>query len=339
MIDEKLLNLIAPLAQPLTEVENTLIQECRSSQFERINQAAQRITLDHGKRLRPILVLSAARSFGGVRREHILFSVIIELIHTATLLHDDVLDEADVRRHRKSVNAEWGNATSVMLGDYLFARALILLSDIGSKELFRLVSEATRDVCEGELLQISSAGNVNLSEKTYFQIISKKTSSLFSSCCKGAALVSNAGSETAESLYRYGDFLGQAFQIIDDILDLVGDPSEEGKTLGTDLKKGKMTLPMIQLYRSLDTDEQRIFENMLTQKDETIPDLYILNLLQKGQGFKETQAKIDELCEAALKIVDHLPESINLEFFKAVPEYLQRQAKYYLSEHLSALKV
>jgi octaprenyl-diphosphate synthase len=339
MIDERLLSLIVPLAQPLAEVENTLIQECRSSQFEHINQAAQRITLDHGKRLRPILVLSAARSFGGIKKEHILFSVIIELIHTATLLHDDVLDEAEVRRHRKSVNAEWGNATSVMLGDYLFARALILLSDIGSKDIFRLVSEATRDVCEGELLQISSARNVRLSENTYFQIISKKTSSLFSSCCKGSALVSNAGPEIADALYRYGDLLGQAFQIIDDILDLVGDPSEEGKTLGTDLKKGKMTLPLIHLYRNLDTDEQKQLENMLTQKDVEIPDLHILNLLQKGQGFKETLFKINELCETALSIVNRFPKTMDLEFFKAVPEYLQRQAKYYLSEHLSALKV
>jgi octaprenyl-diphosphate synthase len=294
--------------------------------------------MNQGKRLRPVLVLASAGAFGLIHREHILFSVIMELIHTATLLHDDVLDEADVRRHRRSVNSEWGNATSVLLGDYLFARALMLLSSLGSKDLFLIVSETTRDVCEGELLQINSARNINLSEADYFQMIQKKTATLFAACCKGGARISGADEVQIEKLGQYGEAIGQAFQIVDDILDLMGNPDDEGKTLGTDLKKGKVTLPLIHLFSHLNENDRKFLEDIIAQRVTQISDLQIHNLLIQGQGFHETLSAISRLCEFAFQQLDDvgIPD---MTLFRAIPQYLLSQAKHYLQESTSLLKV
>ena len=338
MISSDILELIEPFRSSLTQIETLLLQEATSSKFSFINQAAQHISLNQGKRLRPVLVLASAKIFGSIQREHILFSAITEMIHTATLLHDDVLDEADVRRHRKSVNSEWGNTTSVLLGDYLFARALMLLSSLGSKQLFTLVSEMTRDICEGELLQIHTARNTHLSEAEYFQMIKKKTAALFAACCRGSAIISGASADLVSKLDRYGDAVGQAFQIVDDILDLMGNQNDEGKTLGTDLKKGKMTLPLIHLLPHLDAADRKFLEDVMTQKVSGISDLQIQNLLVKGQGFTEILSIVSELCKFAtlqLESIDHLDTTL----FRAIPEYLLSQAEHYLQESTSLLKV
>lgn len=338
MTPSEILTLIEPFGTSLSQIETLLTQEANSSKFSFINQAAQQISINEGKRFRPVLVLASAKAFGPVQREHILFSVITELIHTATLLHDDVLDEADVRRHKRSVNSQWGNATSVLLGDYLFARALMLLSSLGSKDLFMLVSETTRDICEGELLQINSARNVNLSEVDYFQMIKKKTATLFGACCRGGARISGAKEDQIEKLGQYGEAVGQAFQIVDDILDLMGNPDDEGKTLGTDLKKGKVTLPLIHLLSHLDLNDRKLLEDVIAQRVPQISDLQVQNLLIKGQGFHETLSVVSQLCEFALKQLDSLSIP-DMTLFRAIPQYLLSQAKHYLQESTSLLKV
>lgn len=331
--------LIEPLSEELSQVEQLLTQEAGSSPFPFINRAAQHITLDHGKRLRPILVLSAAKAFGGITDSHVKLSGIIELIHTATLLHDDVLDEAHTRRHRTSINSVWGNTTSVLLGDYLFARALMLLSSLGSQELFYLISEATKDVCEGELLQINTARRIDLSEGDYFQIIRKKTASLFTAGCKGSAILSGLDPAGVSAMARYGETLGQAFQIGDDILDLLGSSDEEGKTLGTDLEKGKMTLPLIHLLKHLTSEEKKILEEAISQSKHEIPKGKIHLLLAKGRGLSETLNVIKELCHTAAESLDLLPKHFDLKLFKIIPENVLSQAKKHLAEANSLLKV
>jgi octaprenyl-diphosphate synthase len=214
----------------------------------------------------------------------------------------------------------------------------MLLSSLGSKQLFTLVSEMTRDICEGELLQIHTARNTHLSEAEYFQMIKKKTAALFAACCRGSAIISGASEDLVSKLDLYGDAVGQAFQIVDDILDLMGNQNDEGKTLGTDLKKGKMTLPLIHLLSHLDPADQKFLEEVMTQKASGISDLQIQNLLVKGQGFTETLSIVSKLCKFAslqLESIDHLDTTL----FRAIPEYLLSQAEHYLQESTSLLKV
>ncbi|MBI1884192.1 MAG: polyprenyl synthetase family protein [Chlamydiae bacterium] len=335
---EEIKKLVEPLSGSLWAVENRIFQEAISSDFDFINRAAQHIALDEGKRLRPILVLAVGRVLGSVTEEHVLFAVISELLHTATLLHDDVLDDAQVRRHRKSVNSEWGNTTSVLLGDYLFARAFMLLSSLQSYRLFTLVSETTKDICEGELLQVNSSHRMDLTEGDYFRMIQKKTASLFASSCRGGAIIAGAPDAWVEVLGQYGDALGQAFQIGDDILDLAGNVETEGKTLGTDLKKGKLTLPMIHLLPHLEKSARKILEDIITEKREDVSELEIQGWLMKGQGLSETLEVMTSLCDRAQASLDSLSKDLDLTLFRTLPEYILSQAKLRLSSFDLALR-
>ncbi len=200
-----------------------------------------------GKRLRPALVLLSAQACGGIRPEHVTLAAMAELIHTATLVHDDVLDEATIRRHLDTINARWDNEASILLGDYLFARAMCLASSLDDTFACRVVSESARNMCEGELRQIESRGNYDLTESDYFEIIAGKTAALTACCCRLGAHYAGAEPAVCEALARYGHDLGIAFQIADDVLDLSGDEAVVGKSLGTDLVKQKATLPLIRL--------------------------------------------------------------------------------------------
>src|SRR5262249_25288331 len=200
-----------------------------------------------GKRLRPALLLLTARACGRVTPAHHTLAAVAEMIHTATLVHDDVLDDAALRRHVQTVNAGWGNQTSILLGDYLFTHAFHLSSTIGDARACELIGEATNRVCEGELHQVCERGNLDLTEAEYLDIIDGKTAELTSCCCRLGALYSGATTGVVEQLSRYGRWLGVAFQIADDLLDLVGEERTTGKSLGTDLDQQKLTLPLIYL--------------------------------------------------------------------------------------------
>ncbi|MDP3980063.1 MAG: polyprenyl synthetase family protein, partial [Chlamydiota bacterium] len=221
----------------LSQVEKMLAEETNNSDFEFVNKAANHISLYQGKRLRPLLVVAVAKCYGPVTTRHICFAVVAELLHTATLLHDDVLDEADMRRHKKNVKSEWGNQTSVLLGDYLFARSFRILSQLENQSVFSLIAQTTQEICEGELLQTSYTWKTDMSQSLYKVIIQKKTAELFAASCMGSAILSGVPDEQVVTLGEYGRKIGMAFQVTDDILDLAGNSIHEGKTLGTDLKK------------------------------------------------------------------------------------------------------
>jgi octaprenyl-diphosphate synthase len=200
-----------------------------------------------GKRLRPALLLLVARACGRVTAAHHVLGAVVEMIHTATLVHDDVLDNASVRRHVATANARWGNHNSILLGDYLFTHAFYLASTLGDARACRIIGESTNRVCEGELRQGLERGNLALTEADYYDIIDGKTAELIACCGRLGALFSGAGPDVVEALTRYGRWLGMAFQIADDLLDLVGEEQATGKSLGTDLEQQKMTLPLIRL--------------------------------------------------------------------------------------------
>jgi octaprenyl-diphosphate synthase len=197
-----------------------------------------------GKRLRPALLLLTARSLGEVSGHHHTLAAAVEMIHTATLVHDDVLDEADTRRHVRTVNAEWGNKVSILLGDMLFTHAFHLTSTVDGRAC-QLIGEATNRVCAGELKQVCERGNLYLTEADYFAIVDGKTAALTEVACRLGALYAGGTEAVAETLAAFGRNLGVAFQVADDLLDLTGSEEKAGKTLGTDLEQGKLTLPLI----------------------------------------------------------------------------------------------
>ncbi len=252
---ERLRAIYAPVRDELAQVENLLRDELRSD-FPFLDRLARHGFQLGGKRLRPALVLLSGAACGSPGRRHVVAATVLELIHTATLIHDDVLDEARIRRHLETVNARWDNEASVLLGDYLFARSICLALTLDDLFATRVVSEATRIMCEGELRQVGTRGDYELSEQDYLDIVAAKTAALCASCCRLGAYFSQSDAETVETLARFGHLLGIAFQIIDDVLDIRGDESVTGKSLGTDLAKRKPTLPIIRLLSQVPSPQR-----------------------------------------------------------------------------------
>jgi octaprenyl-diphosphate synthase len=250
--------LFAPIAADLAAVDRRLQQELRHSD-PFIDELAQHSFRIGGKRLRPALLLLAAKAIGTIGDAHHTLAAVVEMIHTATLVHDDVLDDAEIRRHLDTVNARWSNQTSVLLGDYLFTHAFYLASTLDTTFGCRAIGEATNTVCEGELRQTASSGNFWLRREDYLAIIDAKTAELCACCCRLGAHYAGGDAKAVEALTEFGRKLGMAFQIVDDLLDLEGEEQTTGKSLGTDLAHRKMTLPLIALRDQLsDGDVARL---------------------------------------------------------------------------------
>ena len=220
-----------------------------------------------GKRLRPALLILSARATGDLSAEHHVLAAVIEMIHLATLIHDDVLDDADVRRHVATVNARWDNQASVLLGDYLFTHAFYLASTTGSATACRIIGQATNAVCDGELRQVGNRSNFALSEDEYFHIIQSKTAALCACAGELGAHFAGANAFFANRMADYGRFLGTSFQIADDLLDLVGDQTKTGKSMGTDLEKHKPTLPLIHLLSQVSDEKAEVVRTLLADED------------------------------------------------------------------------
>jgi octaprenyl-diphosphate synthase len=204
-----------------------------------------------GKRIRPALLLFAARATGGVREEHIVMGSVVEMLHNATLVHDDVLDEALVRRNYPTINRVWDNEQAIIFGDYIFAKTFRLAAELKNVEVFRILTETAYRICTGELLQLSRKYDAGMDEKDYYELIDLKTASLFEASCRLGCQGNDVVPEVQEALASYGRNLGIAFQVVDDWLDITGEENVMGKSLGTDITKGKITLPVIRLVKTL----------------------------------------------------------------------------------------
>lgn len=209
-----------------------------------------------GKRLRPLLVLLCAKACGYGAVDHIKLAAVIEFLHTAMLLHDDVVDDSSLRRGRKTVNSEWGNPASVLVGDFLHSRAFEMMVEIGNVRVMQILSRATNVIAEGEVQQLCNIRNPHISESDYLQIISRKTAMLFQAASHSGAVLAGADHEAETSLKNYGQYLGIAFQLVDDQLDYLGETEQLGKNVGDDLAEGKMTLPLIVAMRNGNADQQ-----------------------------------------------------------------------------------
>ncbi|MEO1495767.1 MAG: polyprenyl synthetase family protein [Planctomycetota bacterium] len=295
-------DLLGSVREPLGRVEARLQRELVSgdSRVDEVTRHGYRLG---GKRLRPALVLLTGEALGGTTADHELLAVVVEMIHTATLVHDDVLDEADLRRHVDTVNARWGNETSVLLGDFLFSHAFYLAATVtnepGPAEACRLIGRSTNRVCHGELRQTLAEGDLSLSQEDYLSIIDGKTAELCACCCRLGAVFAGATPAQVEAMTSFGRNLGMAFQIADDLLDLLGDETDTGKTAGADLAKQKITLPLIYTRDSLVNGPRHSLEHWLTEPSESSR-AELRKLADAVGGIAYAQRKATEYAEAAI---------------------------------------
>jgi octaprenyl-diphosphate synthase len=291
----------------MEKTDNILIDRLNSN-VDLINQMSHYIIASGGKRIRPLLLLLCARAtnYGGT--DHHAMAVVIELIHTATLLHDDVVDESTTRRNQDTANELWGNAASVLVGDFLYSRAFEILVEPNSMSIMRILSKATNQIAEGEVLQLLNIRNDNVSQTKYFNVIEQKTARLFEAACKIGALLSDSSEKTINSLGDFGLHLGIAFQIIDDALDYESNSTTMGKEVGDDLSEGKITLPMIYALEKTSGSENKILRDAIKTADASNIDK-IINILCSVNAFEFTRKIAENESQKALKSLKNIPDS------------------------------
>jgi octaprenyl-diphosphate synthase len=248
---------LLPVAADMREVD-AVIRARLDSDVVLINTVAEYIIGAGGKRLRPAVLLLVARALGYTGSAHVLLAAVIEFIHTATLLHDDVVDESDLRRGRSTANAMFGNAASVLVGDFLYSRSFQMMVDAGSMRVMRILADATNRIAEGEVLQLLNIHDPSVDEERYFGVVERKTATLFEAGARIAAVLAGATAAQEEDCARYGACLGRAFQITDDVLDYSGHAEDIGKRLGDDLREGKVTLPLIHALRNAAPEQREL---------------------------------------------------------------------------------
>jgi octaprenyl-diphosphate synthase len=317
----RILEIIAP---DLEKVEG-VIEENIQSEIPLVYEISRYILGSGGKRLRPsVLILSCGASNPTKEKSVIASAAALELIHTATLLHDDVVDDANLRRGRTSSNVIWGNKASVLVGDFLLARALGLIQSCGNLELIKAVTDAAAKLAEGQVLEVMSAQNmIEISEEVCFDIIEHKTASLIESCGKIGAIIARAGEDLKESLGNYGLNLGIAFQLIDDALDYSSKEEEFGKGIHQDLKEGKMTLPLVYALRRASTREKtRIID--IFQKDgfrnEELG--FVLDVVEKYNGVPDTKAEAMRFADKAKSAIINLPQNDHRNSLDLLADYV-----------------
>ena len=285
---------------------NQLILDNLQSDVALVGNVGSYIIDSGGKRLRPILVLHSALANNYAKGEnHLKIAAVIEFIHTATLLHDDVVDLSQLRRGRQTANAVWGNAPSVLVGDFLYSRAFQMLVEIADMQVMGTIANATNVISEGEVQQLANAGNSNLDEQTYLEVIYRKTARLFEAACECGAIIADGN---REAMADYGKYLGMAFQIADDVLDLKGDVEVTGKNIGDDLAEGKMTLPVIFARDNADLQDKQLLQQAFESKSSEKFD-QVLEIVTKSGGLEYSLKRAQENCDLAKKAIQPLKDS------------------------------
>lgn len=278
-----------------------------------ISSIARHLLKTKGKRIRPAFLFLSARAADCFAEPAIDASLSIELIHTATLLHDDVVDESEMRRGQETVNHKWKNLISVLMGDYIFAKAFRIMVDTGSMELIAAISQATERLSVGELRQIEETRNYTLSEEEYFDIIADKTASLFSVSCETGPILARRDASVRKRFAEFGEKVGTAFQVADDLLDFVGDPEITGKELGIDVFNGHVTLPLIYSLRSVGEPSRREIIHLLKEKEGESSFERIHSFVHESGGLDYASRRASELSEQALDSISHVGQSIYLD--------------------------
>jgi len=312
------------LTADLAAVDHAL-RSSLGSDVALIRQVAEYIIAGGGKRLRPALLVLAARACDYRGNDQYTLAAVVEMIHTATLLHDDVVDESQLRRGHATANATFGNQASVLVGDFLYSRAFQLMVGLGSVRVLEILSKATNVIAEGEVLQLMNAGNPNLDEAAYLAVIQRKTAKLFEAAAQLGAVLADSNAEREASLARYGMHLGTAFQLVDDILDYSGDHHAIGKNLGDDLAEGKMTLPLIRAIEVGTPADAAIIRNAITggRLTEFEP---VLAVLQRTGALDHARACAQRESDAAAACVVGLPPSQHRDNLLELSSFAVRRA-------------
>src|SRR5579871_776484 len=290
------------------EAVDRVIKRRLHSQVTLVDQVATYIIYAGGKRLRPLMVLLAARACGHRGEQHIEAAAIIEFIHTATLLHDDVVDGSSLRRGRETANEVFGNPTSVLVGDFLYSRAFQMMVALDRMRIMDIIADATNAIAEGEVLQLMNARDANTSEERYIDVIRRKTARLFEAGAQIAAVLSDASPEIEESLARYGRHIGTAFQLVDDALDYQADEASLGKHLGDDLAEGKPTLPLIHAMQHGDPEQRHMIRRAIEEGGlEHLEE--ITRAVASGGGLAYTRRRAQSEVDQALAALAPLPDT------------------------------
>ena len=311
---------VQALASADMQAVNALIRSRLASDVVLVNQVAEYIVGGGGKRLRPLLHLVAARAAGYRGRDHIALAAVIEFIHTATLLHDDVVDESDLRRGRKTANAVWGNAASVLVGDFLYSRSFQMMVELDRMRVMRILADTTNLIAEGEVLQLLNIGNPDTDEAAYLKVIERKTAVLFAAATRLGAVLAELPHEHEEALARYGLDLGFAFQIADDVLDYASDAGTLGKNIGDDLAEGKPTLPLIYaIEKSAPAEADKLRRAITEGGRDALAD--VLAAIECTGGLLRSRERAHAYARSARNALRVLPRSDARDALETLAEY------------------
>jgi len=310
------------LSTDLEQVGKLIRTRMASEHAPRIPEVTAHLVGAGGKRLRPMLTLAAARLCGYDGPFHIHLAATVEFIHTATLLHDDVVDESAKRRGRPTANLLWDNKSSVLVGDYLFARSFQLMTDTGSIKVLEILSNASATIAEGEVLQLTAAQDLRTSEDTYLKVVRGKTAALFSAATEVGGVIAGADEGTIRALHAYGDALGIAFQIADDLLDYWGGDAT-GKNIGDDFRERKLTLPLIKAVAKADAAEHAFWERVIEKGKQQDGDLeHALALLDHHNALDDTRAEAVNWADKAKSALNGLPDDPLRKMLSDIADYV-----------------
>lgn len=295
-------------AQDMAAVNATILEQLNSD-VTLINQLGYYIISGGGKRIRPMIAVLAARALGYEGNKHVTVAALIEFIHTATLLHDDVVDESDMRRGKATANAAFGNAASVLVGDFIYTRAFQMMTSLESLRVLALMSEAVNVIAEGEVLQLMNVHDPDISEESYMRVIYSKTARLFEAAAQSSAILSGASAEQEQALQDYGRYLGTAFQLIDDLLDYSADGSTLGKNTGDDLNEGKPTLPLLHAMHNGDDAHRDMIRGAIEQGNGRHLLEPVLQAMQQCGSLEYTRKRAEEEADKAIAALQVLPAS------------------------------
>lgn len=315
------------LADDMAEVNELIKLRMASENAPRIPEVTAHLVDAGGKRLRPMLTLAAAHMCGNTTPYHIHLAATVEFIHTATLLHDDVVDESAQRRGRPTANLLWDNQSSVLVGDYLFSRSFQLMVETGSLRVLDILANASATIAEGEVLQLTVAQDLKTTEETYLKVVRGKTAALFEAACKVGGVISAADEKIVDALAAYGDALGISFQIADDLLDYGGASAAMGKNIGDDFRERKMSLPLIKALAHADAAELDFWKRTIEKGRQEDGDLdHALSLMAKHNALKETRKDAVYWAEKAKASIAELPQSDIRDCLMALPDYVVSRA-------------
>ncbi len=313
---------LALVSDKLARVEEACRRNLRS-EFGAIDELGRYLAEGGGKRVRPILLLLSAQMCGYRGERDVLFASVFEFIHTATLVHDDVIDEAELRRGRGSMNARWGNGLTVLLGDYLYIKSMNMALEADDIRIIKILADITLKMIEGELIADRRLRDIGMSEREYLEIIRRKTAFLFSGCGRVAGVLSGIGPDGVEALAEYGMNLGMAFQIVDDLLDFTADENVLGKPVASDLKEGKLTLPLIYLLEKGDPAARALVQTVLDERDfRTASRQEIIGLLRAGRTLDRTRDLATAYARRAREALALFEPSPAREALHALPDFV-----------------